>query len=70
MEFSEYSFRHGKEIIQITHPEILNEITNVLESLEPFAYGAKKNITPKKLIAKAFEGQGWETEIEIPLGTG
>ncbi|MHA1973323.1 MAG: BglII/BstYI family type II restriction endonuclease [Candidatus Hodarchaeales archaeon] len=70
MEFSEYSFRHGKEILQITHSEILNEISDVLDSLEPFAYGAKKNITPKTLIANVFESRGWETEIEIPLGTG
>jgi hypothetical protein len=70
MEFSEYSFRHGKEILQIIHPKIVNEIQTILQSLKPFAHGEKKNTTPKALIAKAFENNGWETEIEIPLGTG
>jgi hypothetical protein len=70
MEFIDYSHRHGKELMQLTHPEELSEITDILRSLDPFPHGKAKNETPKEYISCAFRGRGWKSEIEIPLGTG
>jgi len=70
MEFFEYSHRFGKELLTLTHPDEANDILKILKSLEPFPHGRIKNKTPKKFIAEAFEKQGWESETEIPLGTG
>ena len=70
MNYSEYSYRHGKEILSLTHPQELIEIESILHSLKPFDHGRVKNKTPKQVIAEAFRSKKWATEIEIPLGTG
>ena len=70
MKYSEYSHRHGKELLSLSHPEEYSDITSILESLDPFPHGVEKNKTPKGYIAKAFVAKGWDTETEIPLGTG
>jgi len=66
----DYSHRHGKEIISLSHPQEFEEINSILGSLEPFPHGQEKNKTPKDYIADAFIQSGWASEIEIPLGTG
>jgi len=70
MKFFDYSHRHGKELMSLTHPVEYQDIENTLKSLDPFSHGAEKNRTPKDYITQAFENQGWKPEIEIPLGTG
>lgn len=70
MEYSEYSYRHGKELMTLSHPEEYGEITSILDSLDPFPHGEVKNKTPKGYIAEEFEVRGWDLETEIPLGTG
>ena len=62
MKFNEYSHRHGKELLQILHPKIAEEIRNILTSLEPFSHGALKGITVKGYICNAFLKNGWEKE--------
>jgi hypothetical protein len=62
MRLNEYSHRHGKELLQILHPEILKEIQTILTNLKPFPHGAKKGITVKKYITDAFVAHGWEKE--------
>jgi hypothetical protein len=70
MRFSDYSHRHGKELLSLTHPEEYGDIASVLTSLDPFPHGVEKNKTPKEYIAEAFEVHRWDIETEIPLGTG
>jgi hypothetical protein len=70
MRFNEYSFRHGKEIMRLTHETELNEIFSVLRRLPAFPHGQKKNHTAKDYLAPEFVNLGWTKELEIPLGTG
>lgn len=70
MKFYEYSHRHGKELLNLTHPDEYEEILKTISSLPSFPHGMEKNKTPKEYIAQAFEDLGWEKETEIPLGTG
>jgi hypothetical protein len=70
MKFVDYSHHHGKELMQVTHPEELAEIADILISLYPFPHGKAKNLTPKKYVSNAFWKRGWEREVKIPLGTG
>ena len=70
MKYSEYSHRHGKELMTLSHPDEYSEITSILDSLGPFPHGVEKNKTPKTYIAEEFKALGWDLETEIPLGTG
>lgn len=70
MQFTEYSHRHGKELLTLTHPKEYNEILDLLGKMHSFTHGAQKNSTPKELLASEFTKLGWKTEVEIPLGTG
>jgi hypothetical protein len=70
MRIRDYSHRHAKELLALTHPDELKEIQSVLETLPHFPHGSQKNITPKDLIAKEFVKFGWRSEYPIPLGTG
>ena len=70
MRISSYSHRHGMELLSLTHPDEYEDISSVLSSLDPFPHGAVKNRTPKEYIAEAFVARGWDSETEIPLGTG
>ena len=70
MHFFDYSHRHGRELLTLTHPEEFSDIKNILENLDPFPHGTIKNRTSKEYIASAFESQGWESETKISLGTG
>ena len=70
MKFWEYSHRHGKELLGLTHSKEYEEITRTLQSLHAFPHGVEKNKTPKEYIAQAFGRLGWEKETEILLGTG
>ena len=69
MRFNEYSHRHGKELLTITHKEELNEIITTLTNLPRFPHGTAKGQTVKNYIASAFAERGWKREVEIPLGT-
>jgi len=70
MRFNQYSHRHGKEILQLTHKQEMDEIFTVLQSLHEFKHGATKGETVKGVIASEFKRLGWETEFKIDLGTG
>ena len=70
MRFREYSHRHGKELMQQTHLDEMNDVVSVLSSLDSFPHGEAKNVTPKEIIAGEFARKGWEREAKIPLGTG
>lgn len=62
MKINEYSHRHGKELCSIIHPDIHNDVLNILQELTPFNHGQKKGITAKEYISKAFTLHGWEAE--------
>lgn len=62
MKYRDYSHRHGKELLQILHPDIYKEIHSILDSLEPFNHGLKKGITVKDYLAAAFVEKGWAKE--------
>ena len=62
MRYNEYSHRHGKELFQVLHPDILKEVQTILKQLEPFPHGRKKGMSPKDYITNAFLEQGWEKE--------
>jgi len=66
----DYSHRHGKELLSLTHPAEYQEIQTILQSLKPFSHGDTKNLTPREMIAQEFLRRGWMKEVEIPLGTG
>ena len=70
MRILSYSHRHGKELLSLTHPDEYEDILYLLNLLVPFPHGVEKNRTPKEYIADAFVARGWESETEIPLGTG
>ena len=60
--YNEYSHRHGKELLQVLHPDILKDVQTILKQLEPFPHGSKKGKTPKSYITEAFLERGWEKE--------
>ncbi len=62
MKFNDYSHRHGKELLQVLHPDIHKEVIEILGKLQPFNHGAKKGTTAKEYITEAFKKQGWATE--------
>jgi len=70
MRFDEYSHRHGKELLEVTHNAEYNQIKDILSRIPPFPHGVERNKTPKMTIADSFIQNGWQEEIEIPLGTG
>jgi len=70
MQFNEYSHRHGKEIMLLTHKTELDEIFSILRGLPKYPHGREKNRTVKEYIAPEFVKLGWKKEVEIPLGTG
>lgn len=70
MRFNEYSHRHGKELLQLTHEPELNDILSVLRRLPAFPHGQTKNHTVRNYLAPEFVNLGWTKEFEIPLGTG
>jgi len=62
MRFEEYSHRQGKELLQVLHPDILQEVRDTLLNLEPFTHGAKKGKTAKDYLTEAFVEKGWKKE--------
>ena len=70
MKINEYSHRHGKEILSLTHLSEYQEILSILEDMPPYPHGSRKNATPKEAITEEFKKAGWMEEVEIPLGTG
>jgi len=62
MKYTEYSHRHGKELLQVLHPDILHEIQRILDKTPPFPHGEKKGKTAKDHIAEAFALHGWQKE--------
>ena len=69
MKFNEYSYRHGKELLKVQHPDILKEVQTILKNLEPFPHGQKKGITVKNYISDAFVSNGWKKEGRADFGT-
>lgn len=69
MRYNEYSHRHGKELLQMLHPDTLKEVRTILNKLELFPHGAKKGKTVKEYISEAFITQGWEKEGRADFGT-
>jgi len=70
VQFKDYDHRHGKEIMQLTHKQEMDEIVSVLHSLPRFGHGTTKSETVKNVIASEFKKLGWEAEVKIDLGTG
>ena len=69
MRYNEYSHRHGKELLQVLHPDVLKEVQTILNKLEPFRHGAKKGKTVKEYISKAFVAHSWEKEARADFKT-
>ena len=70
MRFTEYSHRHGKELCQLLHPTIHQEVTAILQGLAPFAHGQAKGVTVKQYVANAFLAKGWQCEGRAEFGGG
>jgi len=70
MKTRDYSHRHGKELLSLTHPLEYQEILTILGNIPTYSHGSKKNSTPKEIITAKFKKADWEDEVEIPLGTG
>jgi len=70
MKYSEYSYRHGKELMTLSHPVEYREITSVLDSLDPFPHGEVKNKTPKGYIADELKALGWDLETKTFFSSG
>lgn len=62
MRYEEFSHRHGKELLEVLHPETAKQVCTILSGLRAYSHGAKKGKTPKKYIAEAFVAQGWQQE--------
>jgi hypothetical protein len=69
LRYNDYSHRHGKELLQVLHPNIAQEIHAILSSTDPFPHGAMKGKTAKDYIADAFAAHGWEKEARGDFGT-
>ena len=69
MRYNEYSHRHGKELLEVLHPQLLKEIAGILHALEPFPHGAKKGVTVKHHLSTAFVDHGWEAEARADFNT-
>jgi hypothetical protein len=69
MKYKEYSHRHGKELLQVLHPDILAEVQTILDDLEAFPHGAQKQHTPKEYLTKAFCEKGWQKEGRADFNT-
>lgn len=69
MRFNDYSHRHGKELLQIAHASIYEEIQEILRDTDPFPHGKQKGITAKDHIAQAFAARGWEKEWRADFST-
>ena len=62
MRYNGYSHRHGKELLQILHPNLSSEVQAILDELEPFPHGIEKGKTVKEHISRGFVAKGWERE--------
>ena len=62
MRFSDYSYRHGRELLQLLHPDIYREVVNTLTDTLPFSHGAAKGRTVKDYLTDAFVERGWQKE--------
>jgi hypothetical protein len=69
MKYNEYSHRHGKELLQVLHPDIAQEIHTILSKTPPFPHGAEKGKTAKDYIAEAFTAHGWKKEGRADFST-
>jgi len=69
MKYTEYSHRHGKELLQLIHPNIVKEVHTILDDLEPFKHGAQKGKTVKSHISDAFISKGWGKEGRADFNT-
>lgn len=69
MKYNEYTHRHGKELLQILHPAIVQEIKTVLTNTPPFPHGAQKGQTIKQHLTDAFVAYGWEPEGRADFST-
>lgn len=67
MRYTDYSHRHGKELLQLTYPNLYQEIQDTLSSLPPFPHGSKKGTTVKVALEKAFREKGWSNEKPVSL---
>jgi hypothetical protein len=70
LKFRDYSHRHGKELLQVLHPVIYEEMHAILDGLEPFNHGFKKGITVKDYLSAAFVAKGWDKEGRANFHTG
>jgi hypothetical protein len=69
MEYKDFSYRHGKELIQVLHPDILEEVHTILVDLNPFPHGGTKGLTAKDALSEAFASCGWQKEKSVKFKT-
>ena len=62
MRINEFSYRHGKELLQILHPDTYHEIKSLLEKSPPFVHGEIKGKTAKEDLTNIFTACGWIKE--------
>jgi hypothetical protein len=62
MKFNDYSHQHGKDLLEVLHPQIIQEVQTILSNLKPFSHGAKKHVTVKRYVTDAFVAHGSERE--------
>lgn len=69
MKYNEYSHRHGRELVEILHPDRYKETSKMLQELEPYPHGTKKGKTARSYLIPRFERKGWEKHVSIDLGS-
>ncbi len=69
MNYKEYSYRHGKELFEVLHPDLYTEVCELLEKTDRFTHGQKKNYTIKHVFNHQFITRGWTPELPVEFNT-
>ena len=69
MRFNDFNYKHGKDFLKLLHSDILLEIESILNELEPFPHGAKKQKTCVSYLTKEFVARGWQKEASANFST-
>lgn len=69
MKYSDYSYRHGKEILGVCHHDILVQVDSILKDNPPYPHGEISGETGHKYIQNLFLNNGWRKEKDVKLSS-
>ncbi len=69
MHYNDYSYRHGKELLKVIHPNLIKEVNKTLIELPPFPHGEKKGLTANAYIESSLMKKGWKREKRVHFKT-